>query len=256
MASHETEALVLKISDYGESDKIITFYTLDFGKITAIAKGAKRSKKRFVGKLEMFTHLHIYYADNKYSSLVRVDEAELLNPFPALRSDYERFVCSTLANELILNWTADHDQDQNLFNLLSWTYSQLTKNTPLPILLLFQLHLLSLLGFHLHLSSCSQCGVEVNKSRDFSFVSPKNGVVCSNCTSRQEIKTSHIPLSLGTIKLLEKARELTVDKWPRLHFTKQSLKESIALFKNHNAFLLQRDILSWKGLIGLHPLQP
>ncbi len=251
MATHESEAVVLKIFDHGESDKIITFFTSDFGKITAIAKGAKRSKKRFVAKLELFNHLHIYFADNKYSSLVRVDEAELRNPFPALRSDYERFVCSTLASELVLNWTADHDQDENLFHLLTWTYGQLTQNTPLQTLLLFQLHLLTLLGFHLHLSSCCQCGTEVNTSRKFSFFSPKNGVVCSQCASLQTSETANIPLSLGTIKLLEKARQLTVDKWPRLHFSKQSLKESISLFQSHNAFLLQRDILSWKAIHSL-----
>ena len=251
MASHESEALVLKIFDHGESDKIVTFYTSDFGKITAIAKGAKRSKKRFVGKLELFSHLHIYFADNKYSSLVRVDEAELLSPFPALRLDYDRFVCATLANELILNWTAEHDQDENLFNLLCWTYDKLATNTPLPTLLLFQLHLLSLLGFHLHLSSCSGCGIEVNPSSNFSFFSPKNGVMCSQCSSKQDIVTANIPLSVGTIKLLEKARQLTVDKWTRLHFSKQSLKESIALFQSHNDFLLQRDILSWKEIHNL-----
>lgn len=251
MAGHETQAVVLKIFDHGESDKIITFFTSDFGKITAIAKGAKRSKKRFVGKLELFNHLHIYIADNKFSSLFRIDEAELLNPFAALRSDYERFVCSTLATELVLNWTADHDQDENLFHLMTWTYSQLTKSTPLPTLLLFQLHLLTLLGFHLNLSSCSQCGVEVSISRNFSFFSPNNGVVCSQCSCPQESSSAKIPLSLGTIKLLEKARQLTVDKWPRLHFSKQSLKESIVLFQSHNAFLLQRDILSWKELHAL-----
>ncbi len=251
MASHETAAVVLKIFDHGESDKIITFFTADFGKITAIAKGAKRSKKRFVGKLELFNHLHIFFADNKYSSLVRVDEAELLNPFPALRSDYHRFVCSTLVSELVLNWTADHDQDENLFHLLVWTYNQLTKNEPLPTLLLFQLHLLSLLGFHLHLSSCSQCGAEINTATNFSFFSPKNGVLCTQCSCLEDRDSANIPLSLGTIKLLEKARQLTVDKWPRLQFSKQSVKEAIALFQSHNAFLLQRDILSWKELRNL-----
>ncbi len=251
MASHETEAVVLKIFDHGESDKIITFFTSDFGKITAIAKGAKRSKKRFVAKLELFNHLQIFFADNKYSSLARVDEAELLNPFPALRSDYRRFVCSTLASELVLNWTADRDQDDNLFHLLIWTYSQLTKSDPLPTLLLFQLHLLTLLGFHLHLSSCSQCGTEVSTARNFSFFSPKNGVVCSTCTALQHTNSANIPLSLGTIKLLEKARQLSADKWSRLHFSKQSLTETMALFQNHNAYLLQRDILSWKELRSL-----
>jgi DNA repair protein RecO (recombination protein O) len=248
MANHETEAVVLKVFDHGESDKIITFFTSDFGKVTAIAKGAKRSKKRFVAKLELFNHLQIFIADNKFSSLMRVDEAEILNPFPELRTNYDRFVCATLTSELVLNWTADHDQDENIFHLLTWTYGQLTKNNPLPTLLLFQLHLLTLLGFHLHLSSCSQCGTEVNMARNFSFFSPKNGLVCSKCSTLHHMGPTNIPLSLGTIRLLEKARQLTVDKWPRLHFSKQSLKESIALFQSHNAFLLQRDILSWKEL--------
>lgn len=252
MANHETEAVVLKIFDHGESDKIITFFTSGFGKITAIAKGAKRSKKRFVGKLELFNHLHIVFADNRYSSLVRVDEAEIINPFPALRSDYQRFVCSTLASELVLNWTAEHDQDENLFHLLTWTHGQLTKNAPQATLLLFQLHLFTLLGYHLHLSSCCQCRVAVGSSRRFSFFSPKNGLICSQCAAlAPEKSSSGIPLSLGTIRLLEKARQLTVEKWPRLHFSKQSLNETMALFQGHNDFLLQRNILSWKELRAL-----
>ncbi|MEN8256373.1 MAG: DNA repair protein RecO [Thermodesulfobacteriota bacterium] len=253
MARHETEALVLKIFDHGESDKIITFFTLDLGKITAIAKGAKRSKKRFVGKLELFNHLNIVVADNKYSSLMRVDEAELLNPFPALRANYGRFVCSTLVCELILGWTADHDRDDNIFQLLAWTYNQLTTSKPIPTLLLFQLHLLTLLGFHLHLSSCAQCGAQVSNRENFVFVSAKNGVICSKCFTGEARDNTSVQLSLGTIKILEKARELSADKWPRLHFSKQSLKEAIALFQNHNSFLLQRDILSWKELQGLSP---
>lgn len=250
MANHETEAVVLKTFDHGESDKIITFFTAGFGKITAIAKGAKRSKKRFVAKLELFNHLHITFADNSHSSLMRIDEAELLNPFPPLRAHYPRFVCSTLTSELILNWTVDHDQDEEIFHLLIWTFAQLTKNNPLPTLLLFQLHLLTLLGFHLHLSSCCQCGAAVDNTRKFAFFSPKNGLVCSSCTSRQQ-SASTIHLSLATIRLLEKARQLTADKWPRLHFSKQSLQESIALFQGHHAFLLQRDILSWRELPAL-----
>lgn len=248
MARHETEAVVLKVFDHGESDKIITLFTSDSGKITAIAKGAKRSKKRFVGKLELFNHLDIGYADNKFSSLVRIDEAELLNPFPALRSDYSRFVCATLASELVLNWTAEGDQDDNLFQLLTWTLTLLSSNDPLPTLLLFQLHLLSLLGFHLNLSSCCQCGEVVTPARSYRFFPPQNGVICSRCAVATTPEQNHLPLSLGTIKLLEKGRQLSMDKWSRLHFSKQSLQESVSFFQSHHAFLLQRDILSWKEL--------
>ena len=91
----------------------------------------------------------------------------------------------------------------------------------------------------------------MSNKEDFAFVSAKNGVVCGKCFSGDAGDSNSVPLSLGTIKILEKARELSVDKWPRLHFSKQSLKETIALFQNHNSFLLQRDILSWKEVQSL-----
>ena len=52
--SHKTEAIVLRCLDYGESDRIVTFYTRDYGKLRGIAKGARRSRKRFANALELF----------------------------------------------------------------------------------------------------------------------------------------------------------------------------------------------------------
>jgi DNA repair protein RecO (recombination protein O) len=131
MAVYESEALVLKVFDYGESDKIIVFLTAHFGKRTAIAKGAKRSKIRFVGKLELFTRLNIRFVDNKHSDMVRIDEAELLDPYPTLRKDYERFLCASLVSELLINWATNNDQEDNLYNLATWTLYQIANKTPL-----------------------------------------------------------------------------------------------------------------------------
>lgn len=247
MAIHESEAIVLKIFDYGESDKIITFLTEDFGKITAIAKGAKRSKIRFVRKLELFTKLHIRFADNKHSDMVRIDEAELLAPFPTLSNDYERFLCANLVCELLINW-ATSDKDRNLYNLAVWTLVNIAQHPPLSSLLLFQLHLLTILGFHLHLSSCTMCDTPMQQGGVFLFIAEKNGIVCRKCLDAQREKPHMIPLSIGSLKLLEKAREIDPDKWSRFHFSKQSLKEVTFLFKSHNHYLLQRDIISWRHL--------
>jgi DNA repair protein RecO (recombination protein O) len=60
--SHKTEAIVLRRFDYGESDWIVTFYTSDFGKIRGIAKGARRSQKRFANTLELFSCSHILFS--------------------------------------------------------------------------------------------------------------------------------------------------------------------------------------------------
>lgn len=247
MAVYESEAIVLKIFDFGESDKIVIFLTADFGKITAIAKGAKRSKIRFVRKLELFTKLHIRFADNKYSDMVRVDEAELLAPYPTLSHDYERFLCANLICELLINW-ATSDKDINLYNLTAWTLNHIAKHPPLSGLLLFQLHLLTILGFHLHLSSCTLCKCNTATGGTFHFTAEQNGVICDSCFKRLSKKTTTITLSMGSLKILEKAREISSDKWSRFHFSKNSLKEVTKLFKYHNHYLLQRDIVSWKHL--------
>lgn len=248
MAVHESEAIVLKVFDHGESDKIIVFLTAQFGKITAIAKGAKRSKIRFVGKLELFTRLNIRFADNKYSTMVRIDEAELLAPYPAIRKDYERFLCANLVSELLINWATTNDKDDNLYNLATWAITQIANDNPLSSLLLFQLHLLTILGFHLHLSSCTLCNKELQQGVDFSFVAENNGIACTSCLKGNLEENHIIALSMGSLKLLEKARQITIDKWPRFHFSKKSLKEVTMLFKYHNHYLLQRDVISWQHL--------
>ena len=241
----ESEAIVLKVFDHGESDKIITLFTADYGKITAIAKGAKRSKRRFVNKLEPFTHLFINFATNKYSSLVRIDEAELLAPFASLRSDYQRFTCASLICELLLNWLPEHDSNQPLFPLLTQTLTQLGQQRPITTLLFFHLHLLTLLGFHLHLRDCQNCG---NQQGPFYFQPASGGIWCQHC--RQQNKSAPLAsgLSLGTIKILNRARELPMNKWPRLSLSPQSIKEAKSLFQGYTNYLLQRDINSWKLL--------
>ncbi len=248
MAIHENEAIVLKILDYGESDKIIIFLTPDFGKITAIAKGAKRSKIRFVRKLELFTRLHIRFADNKHSDMVRIDEAELLAPYPGLSHDYERFLCASLVCELLINWATSQNKDVNLYNLAVWTLSHITLHNPISSLLLFQLHLLTFLGFHLHLSSCCLCNKTMQTGLTFLFVAENNGIICQNCIDQQTEVLQTIPLSIGSLKILEKARAININKWSRFHFSKNSLREVTTLFKFHNHYLLQRDIISWRPL--------
>ena len=89
MSLQNTIGIVLKVVDFGESDKIITFYCAKEGKLSCIAKGAKRSTKRFVNKLELFTLLDFQY--NTRYTLPTLDQAELLDSFTALRTKYELY---------------------------------------------------------------------------------------------------------------------------------------------------------------------
>src|SRR3972149_11808071 len=101
--SFTTEAIVLSSIDYGESDKIVTFYTLEFGKIKGIAKGAKRSKKRFVNNLEPFSYINLLFFQKQGRELVILEQAEIMRRFDLLTLDIDRLplcrLCPLLLQE-------------------------------------------------------------------------------------------------------------------------------------------------------------
>ena len=79
--SHVTPAIVLRTRPFGESDKIVSFLTENFGKITGIAKGAMRSRKRFVNSLEPFSLVNLCFQDRAHTNLVFILGAELAHGF-------------------------------------------------------------------------------------------------------------------------------------------------------------------------------
>ncbi|MCI5207671.1 MAG: DNA repair protein RecO [Candidatus Electrothrix sp. ATG2] len=125
-----TESIILKNVDFGESDRIITLYSPDIGRFTAIAKGAKRSQKRFVNKLEEFSLLAISYRPAQNNRLHFLNEAELKEAFLSLRTNWQRYYTAMLACELVLRFTGEHDPDKQIFSLLHWLLTSLHNGVP------------------------------------------------------------------------------------------------------------------------------
>lgn len=247
MATKQTFALIIKVMDHGESDKIITFYCPSHGKLSGIAKGAKRSKKRFVNKLELFTLLDIQYASNTCSTLVRIDNADLINSFVSLRQKYDRYTASSLLCELIIHWTRENDGDKKLYNLLFWAFDKLDKGEPISrTIILFQIRLLDILGFRPNLSGCLECGKLDAKGSPYQFSPNRSGLICNRCAKNDTISPSF--LSLSTAKLLLKAQDMDHNKISRLQFSSASTQEAITMLKRYERHLLQREIHSWSFL--------
>ena len=249
MATKQTFAIVLNVADHGESDKIVTIYCPEHGKLTGIAKGAKRSKKRFVNKLEIFSLLDIQYADNCRTSLIRIDHAELIDPFALLRQDYGRYAASTLLCELMLHWTKENDGDEELFNLLVWAFENLNNGQPMArTVILFQIKMLDILGYRPHLAGCIECGNLDAKGVPYRFSPGRSGLVCARCSQKDTAAAGPVALSLNTAKLLCKAQDMDCQKLTRLQFSKTSTQEAIFMLKRYDKYLLQREIQSWNYL--------
>ncbi len=248
MTTKKMTAVVLKVGDLGEADKIVTFYSKQTGKLAGIAKSAKKSKKRFSNKLEIFSLLDVLYDDRSRSGLVRIVEAELLAPFISLRENYDRYVGAALACELIYYWSKDYDADRNIFNLLVWALQNIDKGKSSRIVLIFfQIKLYTLLGYKLHLSGCIKCGIAEQAGKPYVFHPGRHGLLCRNC-SPSLISREMVSLSMNTIKLLQHAQDLPMEKIERLRFSDASIREALLLFRAYGQYLLQREIMAWDFL--------
>ena len=248
MTTKDMTAIVLRVNDLGEADKIVTFYSEQDGKVAGIAKGAKKSKKRFSNKLEIFSLLQVLYDDRSRSGLFRIDEAELLAPFMSLRQNYDRYVSGVLPCELVYYWSKDYDADKNIFNLLLWTLQSIDRGaSPLVAQIFFQVKLYTLLGYRLHLGGCIKCTNSEQSGMPYVFHPVRHGMLCKKCSP--EIGSREITsLSLNTIKLLQQAQDMPLGKLERLRFSDASIREALLLFKVYGHYLLQREIAAWNFL--------
>lgn len=252
MNSHRTRGIVLTVLDHGESDKIVTFYSPDLGKTTAIAKGAKRSKKRFVNKLEEFSELTIYYRKSGRGGLVFLSEAELENAFLSLRNRYDRYVVATWISELTGRFTGDRDPDSRLFFLLCWAFNFLeTGRPPLEAAVLFHLKLLSLTGYQPDLTCCRRCGETGNAAGGYGFNPAGGTLFCAGCDRRTGL--SLLPLSLQTIRILQRVQIMELARLDRLKFSRRAVTESLVMLNRYSRHLLQREIHSWRFVRNLNP---
>lgn len=224
MPIRKTEAVVIRTMDYRESDRIVTFFSRDFGKIAGIARGARRSTKRFSGSLDLFCHVMLQFFEKRSQNLVRVESCDLLGHFHHIREDVHKMAHMSYLVELILTMAPERDSHSELFDVLLKTLNFFdSKPYSIQESLFIERCFLALLGYAPHLSGCLSCGANLASGRSFRFHPERGGLLCSRCDS--DINET-VKVSLGTLKLLEARRFLSEgERSGRLVFTKQALNE-------------------------------
>jgi len=252
MNNRQGHAIVLKVLPHGESDKILTLYSAELGKISAIAKGAQRSKKRFVNKLEPFSLLQIFYRSPRNGALFFLSEAELIDAHIFLRSSYSHYVTATFIAELIQRFSSEHDPDPAAFSLFHWALSSLNHGAdPAKIAALFLLRLLAISGYEPQLSQCGSCQRPHSQCPSFTLY-PNNGtLLCSQCQKIRcpgQTSSSPLNLSLQTVRFLHSAQRMELEQLHRLQFPQATSFQALRALSLYSRHLLQQDIHSWKQL--------
>ncbi len=249
--TRSTRGIVLSITPHAESDKLVTFYSPDTGLATGIAKGAKRSKHRFVNKLEEFSLLSLLYRPSRTGGLLFLSEADLDNAFLSLRSEYPRYTTAMFVAELVLRFTREHDPDPEIFTLLHWALYSLDNGIrPSRIAALFLIRLLELAGYRPQLEGCGICRRRLSPQFHYGLDPASGGLVCNTC--RQAANGSRLMLSLQTIRFLQQARQLELRLLARLQMPDRAATQSVHVLTTYARHLLQQDIHSRRFL----PLGP
>lgn len=200
MPSYTATGLVLHRLNTGETDKILTLYTREHGKLSVIAKSARKAGSRLSGATELFTETRFLLASGR--SLEIVQQAEIQQTFPGIRSDLDKLARATYLCELLDRLTSEHDslQSVELYDLLLSALFLLQRATTYPdaIVHAYELHLLAALGYAPALDDCVRCGEPIT-GRQVGFSPSLGGVLCPADRYRAEDAQS---LSFDGLKLL------------------------------------------------------
>jgi DNA repair protein RecO (recombination protein O) len=203
MIGFTTSGVLIRRIDYGDYDYILTFLTLDRGKMSVIAKNAKKSVKRFLGTLELFSLLEITCQYKTRSGIAVLKEAFIEEPFEGIRTDMLKTAYASYWAELISLFLEERVSQNRLFRLLVYALSTLDSRdiSPHQLSLLFQIRFLNMLGLTPHFESCGKCRRELERFTQLKirFDLEKGVIMCDNCAT--EIKHGRV-LSKGTIKQL------------------------------------------------------
>jgi DNA repair protein RecO (recombination protein O) len=198
--SYKTEAIVLRSLRFGEADRVLHLYTLDRGRIGAVAKGIRRTKSRFGGRLEPMSHVELVLHEGR-GELQTITGVQLIRPHSAARDGHYRLSVGFVGLEAMLRLFPEQEANDRAFaalarflDLLDEVETRDGRPALDPLVLAFQLKLLWLSGYLPHLTSCAECGGE---SGLVGYSPRAGGAVCGNC------RADAIPLSAAGLHGIE-----------------------------------------------------
>lgn len=224
------DALVLRTVDFGESDRIVHLLMPREGRLTAIAKGARRSQRRFPGVLDVFNRLRIEVAARRRpGSLARLEQARLVECFPGLRVRPGRFALACYLVELLDRLAPEGAEGGRLFGFAIQALALVERSSPDQRLrVLLDLRALDAVGLRPRLDRCVRCGGE-----PAGFHVAEGGPLCRACGLRT---AGLLPVQRGTLRALEQGLRLDLERLGRLALSGAALAEARELVRRFQRF--------------------
>ncbi len=222
---HKAEGIVIRNIDYGESHKIVVLYTKEYGKISVMARGARKVKSRLSAVTQLFTYgEYVYYQSGQMGNL---NAGDIVVSHHALRNDLHMAAYAAYIAEMV-DRIAGEERSEYLFEQLKAGLSALEEGKdPEIVVSVFEMKMLALAGYSPVLDRCVSCG---ERESDFAASAASGGVLCRNCRAKD---ARAIPLTEGVWKLLRLLQQIDLRRIGKTEVkpaTKAQLKRCLREF--------------------------
>lgn len=242
--SYRTTGFVLRTLSYGESDLIITFYSNEFGKLKGIAKGAKRSKKRFANVFEPFSLTNIIFSRKNRDTLAFIETCEIIDHYDAIRLDLEKTLTASYFIDLADNFSPEGKKNEQVFELLQAFLTLLgTQKASDTLVRFFEMRMLKLAGFEPTLDRCITCQSPVANGGNYYFYAREGGIKCIKCSGSGQYDQS---VSTGTVRTLLLGKDMEIEKIKLVAFSEMLARESRSILVGFISHILNREVKSLK----------
>lgn len=243
MAVYQADAIVIRSREYGESDRIVTLFSREKGKLEAVAKGVRKPKSTQRGGTQLFTYADFLLYRGK--TLDTISQAQPKESFIHLWDDFDRTIAASGMAELLDISTAKEQPEPELFTLtLSFLF--LIKNLdPYIAQAAYALRLLELHGYLPILKSCVQCGKTLEAEHAF-FSSGADGLLCSLCNNDRAQMRAVRALNPGSLALIRQLHSSKIDKLDRLRWNKKMREEILGGLCYFCEEKFERKLLAWR----------
>jgi DNA repair protein RecO (recombination protein O) len=219
---------VLRITEYSESSQIVTLWTQDYGKLQAIAKGARRQTKSGGAGMDLLDLCEIVFVQKPPPTLNIIASWQVVEGSTPLRADLRRLYAALYAAELVIRATDEGDPERGIFRLLVSFLRALARGAPsYPALLRFELILLETVGLAPQVEQCTSCGGRLDDKPRFSPAS--GGALCSVCARHNPDGMSLSRHALAAMRALRSKRAGV----SRLGISGETVREIRGLLDEH-----------------------
>jgi DNA repair protein RecO (recombination protein O) len=242
MAPIKTKGINIRSVKVGEADKIITIFSKDLGKISAIAKGARKTTSKFGGRLEVFAYNEYLLGEGK--NLYVVSQVETVENFWKLREDEAVLRAASFIVRVLDAATEPEHKSVPLFNLLLQTLHLLKEGAdPEVAKEVFEIRLMDLEGFFPNLSGCSKCKKKiVREPKDVTFNQALSGLTCSACS---KTTAGGVVVPYGLVKSIQHLKAGDFDGFKTLTVNPEDVAKLDMVLKPYISEHIGKDIRNW-----------